>query len=96
MPIVGSAPKYGIANFVKNLLQRPCNSEDDVEAEKRFYKSLVKNLSEYAISKDGPDSDRINEEKFCELMKTFNTTTSYEFTDEEQYDQFLERLFYRI
>ena len=29
-------------------------------------------------------------------MRTFNTTNAYEYTDEEQYDQFLERLFYRI
>ena len=29
-------------------------------------------------------------------MKTFNTSNSYEYSDEDQYDQFLERLFYRI
>ena len=29
-------------------------------------------------------------------MRTFNTENAYEFTDEQQYDQFLERLFYRI
>ena len=40
--------------------------------------------------------DRINEDKFCELMRTFNTNNAYEFTDEAQYNQFLERLFYRI
>ena len=40
--------------------------------------------------------DRINETKFCELMRTFNTSNAYEFSDEEQYNQFLERLFYRI
>ena len=39
----------------------------------------------------------INEQEFCELMRTFVTTPgSSEFTDEEQYDMFLERLFYRI
>jgi len=29
-------------------------------------------------------------------MKTFETKTASEFTDEQQYDMFLERLFYRI
>ena len=29
-------------------------------------------------------------------MKTFNTNNAYEFSDEAQYNQFLERLFYRI
>ena len=54
---------------------------------------MVNNLKTYAI--DG-HSDRINEDKFCELMRTFNTNNAYEFTDEAQYNQFLERLFYRI
>ena len=44
VPIVGSAPKFGIARFVKNLLARPINSVDDEQAEQRFYDSLVKNL----------------------------------------------------
>ena len=92
VPIVGTAPKFGIAHFVKNLLSRPINSADDEAAEHRFYESLVNNLKRYA----GDDGERVNEEKFCELMRTFNTETAYEFTDEQQYDQFLERLFYRI
>lgn len=29
-------------------------------------------------------------------MRTFETTSETEFTDEQQYDMFLERLFYRI
>lgn len=29
-------------------------------------------------------------------MRTFETTNENEFTDEQQYDMFLERLFYRI
>ena len=53
----------------------------------------MNNLRTYAM--DG-QPDRINEAKFCELMRTFNTNNAYEFTDEAQYDQFLERLFYRI
>ena len=48
------------------------------------------------MGESGEMSDRIAEDRFCDLMKTFNTTTSYEFSDEDQYDQFLERLFYRI
>ena len=93
VPIVGTAPKFGIALFVKKLLARPINTEDDAAAEERFYISLVNNLKGYAI--DG-QPDRVNEEKFCELMRTFNTTNAYEYSDEAQYDQFLERLFYRI
>ena len=83
LPIVGTAPKYGIALFVRKLLQRPINSIDDEAAEQRFYDSLVNNLKTYAMDNQ---PDRINEDKFCELMRTFNTSNSYEFTDEEQYD----------
>ena len=93
LPIEGTAPKHGIALFVKNLLSRPIHSEDEEQAEQRFYRSLVNNLKQYAM--DG-HPDRINETKFCELMRTFNTSNAYEFSDEEQYNQFLERLFYRI
>lgn len=75
------------------MLSRPINSADDEAAETRFYDSLVNNLKSYAT--DG-SPDRVNEEKFCELMRTFNTNNAYEFTDEAQYNQFLERLFYRI
>ena len=38
---------------------------------------------------------KIYENEFCELMRTFETTNENEFTDEQQYDMFLERLFYR-
>ena len=50
----------------------------------------MRNLETYA-QKDG----RIYEKEFCELMRTFETTSPNEFTDEQQYDMFLERLFYR-
>ena len=40
--------------------------------------------------------DRLNEDEFCELMRSFEVQNSYEFTDAQQYDMFLERLFYRI
>ena len=93
VPIVGVAPKYGIANFVRRLLARPINSADDEAAEQRFFDSLVNNLRNYAMD---TQPDRINEDKFCQLMRTFNTNNSFEFSDEDQYDQFLERLFYRI
>ena len=93
VPIVGTNPKYGIALFVKKLLARPINSDDDAAAEQRFYDSLVNNLRGYAME---GHNDRIEEDKFCELMRTFNTTNAYEYSDEQQYDQFLERLFYRI
>ena len=84
-------PVTGVANFVKNLLKRPINNEYDKQAEDRFYNSLVNNLERYA-SRDG----RIFEKEFCELMRTFETQSEQEFTDEQQYDMFLERLFYRI
>ena len=51
----------------------------------------MKNLERYADR-----NKQINEKQFCELMRTFETTSETEFTDEQQYDMFLERLFYRI
>lgn len=93
VPIEGKAPKFGIAKFVKNLLSRPIRCEDDEAADRRFYNSLVVNLQRYALDSE---PDCIREDKFCELMRTFNTENQYEFSDEEQYNQFLERLFYRI
>ena len=73
------------------MLKRPVLNEYDAQAEQRFYDSLVRNLKRYAKS-----DDRIYEKEFCELMRTFDTEHSMEFSDEEQYDMFLERLFYRI
>ena len=80
-----------VANFVKNLLKRPILNEYDAAAEERFYESLVRNLKRYAT-----DGVNIREKEFCELMRTFDTEGTMEFTDEQQYDMFLERLFYRI
>ena len=71
-------PVAGVATFVKNLLKRPINNEYDKQAEERFYNSLVKNLEKYSDGKQG----RIYEDKFCDLMRTFETTTETEFTDE--------------
>ena len=70
-------PVSGVANFVKNLLKRPVNTEYDEQAEKRFHASLIKNLEQYA-QKDG----KIFEKEFCELMRTFETQNENEFTDE--------------
>ena len=83
-------PVSGVANFVQSLLKRPCNTQYDEDAEKRFHASLIKNLEQYA-KKDG----KIYEKEFCELMRTFETQNESEFTDEQQYDMFLDRLFYR-
>ena len=83
-------PVAGVANFVLNLLKRPILTEYDKQAEDRFQASLMRNLEQYA-QKDG----RIYEKEFCELMRTFETTNENEFTDEQQYDMFLDRLFYR-
>ena len=82
VPITGTAPKYGIALFVKNLLSRKNTTQDDLEADERFYNSLVQNLKRFAKG----DGERIYEEQFCELMRTFNTEHPYEFSDEDQYD----------
>ena len=79
-----------VAKFVNDLLKRPIITEYDQQAEDRFIASLERNLNRFA--KDG----QINENSFCELMRTFETTSESEYTDEEQYDMFLERLFYRI
>ena len=46
-----------------------------------------------SYSKDGK---YLNEDQFCSLMQTFEVQNDYEFTDAQQYDMFLERLFYRI
>ena len=83
-------PVKEVAAFVQNLLKRPINTEYDEQAEKRFQASLIKNLESYT-AKEG----KIYENEFCELMRTFETTNENEFTDEQQYDMFLERLFYR-
>ena len=82
VPIVGKRPKYGIALFVQRLLSRPNpeNDPEDERAEERFYNSLVQNLKRY---EDPYNSDQIREDQFCELMRTFNTQNSYEFTDED-------------
>ena len=52
-------------------------NEYDEQAEQRFYDSLVRNLKRYAT-----DGDKIREKEFCELMRTFDTEHSMEFTDE--------------
>jgi len=42
------------------------------------------------------DRKTLNEDQFCNLMQSYEPQTSNEFTDEQQYDMFLERLFFRI
>ena len=42
------------------------------------------------------DGVNLKEQEFCKLMRSFETTSPNEFTDEQQYDMFLERLFYRV
>ena len=42
------------------------------------------------------DRRTLTENEFCDLMQNFETTSETEFTDEQQYDMFLDRLFYRI
>ena len=66
-----------VAKFVNDLLKRPIITEYDQQAEDRFIASLERNLNRFA--KDG----QINENSFCELMRTFETTSESEYTDEE-------------
>ena len=84
-------PIEGAAEFVANLLKRPHHDEEDEKADKRFYDSLVRIMQGYS-----DDQQTLNEKAFCKLMRSFETTNENEFTDEQQYDMFLERLFYRI
>ena len=84
-------PIEGAAKFVVNLLKRPCKTKYDEEAEARFYNSLISIMKTYAY-----DGRNINENSFCKLMQSFETFHDYEFTDQQQYDMFLDRLFYRI
>ena len=99
VPIVGRAPKFGMAVFIKNFIghdvrvKNGVRNTDDEAANHRFLQSLITLMKPYAM--DG-FPDRIAEDKFCELMRTFNNTSNYELSDEDQYDQYLERLFYRI
>eukprot|EP00355_Strombidium_rassoulzadegani_P009394 CAMPEP_0168623648 /NCGR_PEP_ID=MMETSP0449_2-20121227/8943_1 /TAXON_ID=1082188 /ORGANISM="Strombidium rassoulzadegani, Strain ras09" /LENGTH=174 /DNA_ID=CAMNT_0008665055 /DNA_START=91 /DNA_END=612 /DNA_ORIENTATION=+ len=79
------------AEFVVNLLKRPVVTVYDREAEERFKRSLNKIMASY--SKDG---ETLNEDQFCDLMQSFEVQNEYEFTDAQQYDMFLDRLFYRI
>ena len=79
------------ADFVVNLLKRPVKTKYDQEAEERFLASLKKIMERYSNG-----SDRMNEDQFCELMQSFEVQNQYEFSDAQQYDMFLDRLFYRI
>ena len=75
-----------------NLLKRPIETKYDLEAENRFRESLKNIMAGYSLM----NKTQLNEDEFCELMKTFEVQNPYEFTDAQQYDMFLERLFYRI
>ena len=80
------------AEFVVNLLKRPVKTKYDREAEERFRASLNRIMETYAKKKQG----QLDEDEFCNLMQSFETKNDYEFTDAQQYDMFLDRLFYRI
>ena len=80
------------ADFVVNLLKRPVETKYDAEAEKRFSESLKSIMQGYAVG----SKDRLTENEFCDLMQSFEVQNKNEFTDAQQYDMFLERLFYRI
>lgn len=84
-------PVEGAAKFVVNLLKRPAKTQYDEEADVRFYNSLVNIMKSFTF-----DGRNLSENSFCKLMQSFETTNENEFTDQQQYDMFLERLFYRI
>ena len=79
------------AEFVVNLLKRPVVTVYDQEAEQRFLASLKKIMMSYSGG-----AQELNEDQFCELMQSFEVQNEYEFSDQQQYDMFLDRLFYRI
>ena len=64
------------AEFVVNLLKRPVQTKYDQEAEIRFLNSLTKIMEGYSS-----DRKTLNEDQFCELMKSFEIQNDYEFTD---------------
>ena len=84
-------PIESAAAFVVNLLKRPVMTKYDREAGDRFLNSLFKIMASYS-----KDSKTLNEDQFCKLMQSFEIQNEYEFTDQQQYDMFLDRLFYRI
>ena len=79
------------AEFVVNLLKRPVKTKYDKEAEERFMNSLFRIMASYSKNKK-----HLTEDEFCNLMQSFEVKNDYEFTDAQQYDMFLDRLFYRI
>lgn len=74
-----------------NLLKRPAHTKYDEEAEARFRASLISIMQGLS-----GDKKTLNEDEFCNLMQSYESTNPNEFTDEQQYDMFLERLFFRI
>ena len=56
--------------------------------------SLIRIMQGYCI-KDKAGT-KMYEDEFCNLMQSFEIKNEYEFTDVQQYDMFLDRLFYRI
>jgi hypothetical protein len=87
----GKIPIEGSADFVVNLLKRPIHTKYDEDAEHRFRASLISIMQ-------GLSADRrtLTEDEFCNLMQSYEPQNPNEFTDEQQYDMFLERLFFRI
>ena len=53
---------------------------------------MYENLSRYAIEHRG----RLNEDEFCNFMKSFDAVGENELTDIEQYETFLWKLFRRM
>ena len=84
-------PIENAAEFVVNLLKRPVLTKYDKEAEERFMNSLFRIMASYS-----KNQKTLTEDEFCNLMQSFEIKNQYEFTDAQQYDMFLDRLFYRI
>lgn len=79
------------ADFVISLLKRPIRTNYDKEAEERFKKALILQMVTYAENKK-----TLTEKEFCVMMDDFSENGPNEYTDEQQYDLFLDRIFLRI
>ena len=84
-------PLENVAEFVVNLLKRPILTKYDKEAEERFLNSLHRIMASYSKNQKW-----LTEDEFCNLMQSFEVKNDYEFTDAQQYDMFLDRLFFRV
>ena len=75
------------AYFLQNFLVQV----DDEGSHDRFGITLTKSLQKYSS-----DGKNLNEDQFCEFMRSYELETENEQTDMEQYEGFLEKIFHRL